>query len=426
MNGASLSSALHLMKSLGTAVDNSKGTLKGKSSNGSALFDETLGKALLNKGDMSQKGPEGLKKILSMLVNLLGNSSMKPSSKTIDPKDVKEAIMLLEQATNLIKKKKNADQSHQANEILQWLQSAIHQFHELLPQKQVKEKTKSELKVVQNLAKQARIVIQKMSANESNPLSNQQKTHVDKGFVFLRPQHQVDHQDPVNKKRQSKLETVVLQPSQPKAKSSDKTLNLQLAAKQNQKDPIASTIEKLVNEEDKNQSHSNAFQSGPMTKLQQYVLHVKETNGLPNRQQFAKDFEQLLSKGTFTNVGGKQQLTLQLHPQNLGSLNIQLTKVNGQLTATLITTSSEAKNLVQSSLHQLQGAFANQNLNVQKLQVVNSSGQHDAQQNSQDYQDSEGQQKQNQEQSYQQESNQNEDEEAEFSNWLEQMHLQSG
>jgi flagellar hook-length control protein FliK len=168
---------------------------------------------------------------------------------------------------------------------------------------------------------------------------------------------------------------------------------------------------------------SETFVSGPMNKVQQMVVHVRQDGNAVDREQLIRDFQNALAKSHLTNAGGKQQLTLKLHPRHLGHLNIQLTRVNGQLTATLITSTSAAKNLVESHLHQLQNAFVSQNLQVNKLQVVMPFQQHAWQQTGDQTGDHEsGHEGQHQQHGKDQQKEDKDETETNFLEWIERFH----
>lgn len=423
MTGTALSPAASLMKLLEVVGKNPNGASIGKKAEGSSLFSESLGQALLKNIGKSQADPKGLKQILAELMNLMKkNPSLKTSGKSINSSDAEKMVKLLLQAVQVLKVKKKGDKK--ASGYMQVFQTAISQIQILLSHQTSKDSKSVEATKLKKTIEQVETTIKKLMATENNSNAANQK-------FSLRPKPTAENfgtgqQSQAGKGSQTKQEIGSGQLDQPSEKAGLKESFIKTSGNSNQKDPVVTAFQKLVKTQDVQQSQPNVFHSGPMSKVQQFVLHVKQTNGVPNQQQFVKDFEQLLSKGTFTNIGGKQQLTLQLHPKNLGTLNIELTRANGQLTATLVASTNEAKNLVQSSLHQLQGALASQNLNVQKLQVVIPFSQQDTQQHGQNYNDSDGQQQQQKQENEQQNHSQNEDEDTGFSKWLEQMHLHTG
>ncbi|QQK76375.1 flagellar hook-length control protein FliK [Salicibibacter cibarius] len=85
---------------------------------------------------------------------------------------------------------------------------------------------------------------------------------------------------------------------------------------------------------------------------------------------FMKQFQQALSKGHLRSDGeGRQQLTIKLHPESLGRLDVQITRDNGVLQARLVTTTALARELVESQLPNLRHAFHQQQLPVERIVV---------------------------------------------------------
>lgn len=190
------------------------------------------------------------------------------------------------------------------------------------------------------------------------------------------------------------------------------------------KDIAVSTFRRSVITHEKNgqTGHVASFDSGPMNRLQQFVIHVRGSGKGVTQQQFVRDFQQILAKSTLTAARGKEQLTVNLYPRHLGTLNIQLTRENGQLTATLIASTTAAKNLVETHLHQLQGAFASQNLHVDKLQVFLPSGQAQAQV-AYDHGESRGQAQHGHREERQEQTEEDSEGDTSFTEWLKQLHL---
>lgn len=124
------------------------------------------------------------------------------------------------------------------------------------------------------------------------------------------------------------------------------------------------------NDNNARQAASLFFQSGPMSQLEQFALHAPQRGTMGSEQTFIREFRQMLANSFFHNSNGKQKLTMKLHPRHLGTLNVQLTQKNGDMTAILTTSTTAAKHLVESQLHQLRQAFFQQNLYIEKLQVV--------------------------------------------------------
>lgn len=109
-----------------------------------------------------------------------------------------------------------------------------------------------------------------------------------------------------------------------------------------------------------------------MARLQQFMLHTGETQSArPNQEQFIRQFENLLARSTFQQLGnGIQQLNVKLHPASLGRLDITIQQVNGVLVARLMTTTTLARELIEGQLQHLRNAFQGQSIQVDKIEVT--------------------------------------------------------
>ncbi|UOE92836.1 flagellar hook-length control protein FliK [Alkalihalobacillus sp. LMS39] len=110
----------------------------------------------------------------------------------------------------------------------------------------------------------------------------------------------------------------------------------------------------------------------PMDRVQQFVIHVGESETKQaQQQQFMRQFQELLGKSNVRLLnGGTTQLTLKLNPAHLGRLDIQLLQQNGVITAKIMATTTAAKELIESQLHQLRQSFGLQQLQVEKIEIV--------------------------------------------------------
>lgn len=90
------------------------------------------------------------------------------------------------------------------------------------------------------------------------------------------------------------------------------------------------------------------------------------------KQQFVDEFTKLIAKSKLSSFNGNQQLSIKLYPEHLGKLDIQLIRDGGQLVAKLMTTTSTAKELIESQLNHLRQAFVSQNINVEKIDIEQS------------------------------------------------------
>ncbi|QQK80250.1 flagellar hook-length control protein FliK [Salicibibacter cibi] len=109
----------------------------------------------------------------------------------------------------------------------------------------------------------------------------------------------------------------------------------------------------------------------PLNQGEQLNIHIGGQKTEHARvMAFIKQFQQALSNGNLRSDGeGRQQLTIKLHPESLGRLDVQITRDNGVLQARLVATTAMARELVESQLPNLRHAFHQQQLPVERIVV---------------------------------------------------------
>ncbi|WP_209122382.1 flagellar hook-length control protein FliK [Alkalihalobacillus sp. BA299] len=108
-----------------------------------------------------------------------------------------------------------------------------------------------------------------------------------------------------------------------------------------------------------------------MSRVQQLVIHIGEQ---PTREaeqrQFLRQFQEILGRGVFKNLNNQSQISIKLFPEHLGRLDIRISQINGVITARILSSSSTARDLIESQLQQLRHAFSQQQLNVERIEVA--------------------------------------------------------
>lgn len=109
-----------------------------------------------------------------------------------------------------------------------------------------------------------------------------------------------------------------------------------------------------------------------MSRAEQMTIHVGEQlTKKAEHHQFQRQFQEMLNRGMFRNLqNGMNQLSIKLHPEHLGRLDIQITQLNGVITARIMASTAVAKELIEGQLHQLRQAFALQQLQVEKIEIT--------------------------------------------------------
>lgn len=101
------------------------------------------------------------------------------------------------------------------------------------------------------------------------------------------------------------------------------------------------------------------------------VLHLSEKSvHQPNARQFMRDFGNMLAKANFSTALNSNKLLVRLYPEELGSLRIELLQKDGIMTARMLASTMQAKEMLDSQLHSLRQAFVQQNIQVDKIEVA--------------------------------------------------------
>ncbi|SER60557.1 flagellar hook-length control protein FliK [Salipaludibacillus aurantiacus] len=101
------------------------------------------------------------------------------------------------------------------------------------------------------------------------------------------------------------------------------------------------------------------------------MLSGENEAGRASQEQVIRQFHNLLGRSAFQQLSnGVQQLSLKLHPASLGRMDVTIQQVNGVMTATLMTTTKTARDLIEGQMTQLRHAFQAQNIQVDKIEIT--------------------------------------------------------
>lgn len=110
-----------------------------------------------------------------------------------------------------------------------------------------------------------------------------------------------------------------------------------------------------------------------LNRTQQFSLFVEQSSSKTvNQEQFIKEFQSILAKSNLLNANGGMKLLIKLYPEHLGQLRVELLQQNGVLTARMVASTAAAKDMLESQLQGLKNAFAGQNIQVEKVEIINS------------------------------------------------------
>lgn len=82
-----------------------------------------------------------------------------------------------------------------------------------------------------------------------------------------------------------------------------------------------------------------------------------------------REMQAILKRANFGQAGGANRISIQLYPEHLGQVRIELLQVNGVMTARILASTALGKEMLDSQLHQLRHGFAQQNLQVDRIDI---------------------------------------------------------
>jgi flagellar hook-length control protein FliK len=118
---------------------------------------------------------------------------------------------------------------------------------------------------------------------------------------------------------------------------------------------------------------SKEFQTvqSPLSPLEQWTLKVPASTEEGQKHQFVRELQQIITRGKLmVNEAGFTKMQIKLTPENLGTIEIQLIQKHGEIAAKIIASSQAAKDALDGQLTQLKQAFAGQNIEFEKLEVI--------------------------------------------------------
>ncbi|RLQ95742.1 flagellar hook-length control protein FliK [Falsibacillus albus] len=178
----------------------------------------------------------------------------------------------------------------------------------------------------------------------------------------------VDAKEGINKIKNT-MTTILANPQKTDAKSVLKSSFAQMMATGTLKD--ASNVSQKQTAVKTEGRMDTSFQPN-MSKIEQFVIFAGKDSKTPSFDSFVKQFSDILSKSQLTQLPNGNKLLIKLYPEHLGSLRIELLQQDGKMTATMLASTSSAKDLLENNLSHLKAAFHQQNINVDKVEIMTS------------------------------------------------------
>ncbi|MFX3674103.1 MAG: flagellar hook-length control protein FliK [Paenisporosarcina sp.] len=112
--------------------------------------------------------------------------------------------------------------------------------------------------------------------------------------------------------------------------------------------------------------------SGPIvTQVKTETVSITLPTQTPAQSEaFTKEFASLLNRSQFGQAGGMTKMLIKMYPEHLGTIRVELIQKDGVMTARLLANTALGKEMLDSQLHQLKSAFANANVQVDRLDVT--------------------------------------------------------
>lgn len=130
-------------------------------------------------------------------------------------------------------------------------------------------------------------------------------------------------------------------------------------------------IKQVVEKTETADSNQNPVATTTTTSTKTFTITLPIEKGAQS-EVLTKEIQNLINRSQMSNTQGTMKLLLKLYPENLGSIRIELLQKDGVLTARLLTTTSMGKELLDSQLHQLKSAFAQQNIQMDRIDIAQS------------------------------------------------------
>jgi flagellar hook-length control protein FliK len=128
-------------------------------------------------------------------------------------------------------------------------------------------------------------------------------------------------------------------------------------------------LEQTISRSSSSSDPQTTAASPVMSKTEQYVLHIGKSDTTGNEGKFIRDFQQLLGRSSFIQDGQSSKMMIKLFPEHLGALKIEIIKNEHGMTAKLIASTQQAKELLESQLSSLKQAFTNQQIHVERIEI---------------------------------------------------------
>ena len=109
-----------------------------------------------------------------------------------------------------------------------------------------------------------------------------------------------------------------------------------------------------------------------ISKPEQISLMIPKGTTSTSFDQFVQDFSKVLESSQWIKSPNMNKLLIKLYPEQLESLRIEILQKDGMMTARIMANTAQAKDLLDSSLQGLKHSFGQQQIQVDKIEIIHS------------------------------------------------------
>ncbi|SOB93031.1 flagellar hook-length control protein FliK [Ureibacillus xyleni] len=134
---------------------------------------------------------------------------------------------------------------------------------------------------------------------------------------------------------------------------------------------VVTSIKQMVASKEQNESNPSNGIAPSITTTKTVTINLPVEKPA-QAEAFVKEFQSLLNRTQINNSPGTMKLLVKLYPENLGSIRIEILQKDGVLSARLLASTPQAKELLDSQIQQLKSTFAQQNIQMDRIDIAQS------------------------------------------------------
>lgn len=113
----------------------------------------------------------------------------------------------------------------------------------------------------------------------------------------------------------------------------------------------------------------SAKEGQPDLVQQRFQLNLTNVPEGSRAEKMIQELQSMMKRANFGRVGGMNRITVQVYPEQLGQIRIELQENKGMLTARILASVAMTKDLLERQMHQLRQALG-QHTQVERIEIV--------------------------------------------------------